>query len=141
MTTNGIALKRKLSALKTHGLDHLNISLDTLDPLQFQLMTRRNGLDKVLGSIQQALELGYTRIKLNVVVIKGVNEAQLTKFVELTRRLPVYVRFIEYMPFGGIITFRISYCYRKCMEWVEIFGLQGYAGAYSIRLPTSSKGL
>jgi molybdenum cofactor biosynthesis enzyme MoaA len=101
MTTNGIALKRHLKSLHESGMDQLNISLDTLDPFQFTLMTRRNGIDKVLGSVQEALSLGFPAVKINVVVINKVNDEQILKFVELTRNLPIYVRFIEFMPFGG----------------------------------------
>ncbi|KAJ3021817.1 Molybdenum cofactor synthesis protein 1 [Thoreauomyces humboldtii] len=101
MTTNALALKRKLSALQDRGLDQLNISLDTLDPLQFELMTRRRGFEHVMDSIRTAAALGFKPLKLNAVVIKGVNDAEIVKFVELTRNLPLYVRFIEYMPFGG----------------------------------------
>lgn len=105
ITTNGIALKNKLHELKVNGLDQLNISLDTLDPLQFALMTRRNGLEKVLNSINQALSEGFSAVKINVVVINGVNDSEIEKFIELTRSLPVYVRFIEFMPFDGKIPF------------------------------------
>ncbi len=101
MTTNGIVIKRHLKMLREYGLDQLNISLDTLDTHQFQLLTRRNGLDKVLSAINGALEIGIPQVKINVVVMNGVNDGEVLKFVELTRHLPVAVRFIEYMPFGG----------------------------------------
>jgi molybdenum cofactor biosynthesis enzyme MoaA len=101
MTTNGIALHRKLDRLKECGLNALNISLDTLDPLQFQLMTRRQGLDAVLKSLDKAVALNFDAVKLNVVVIKGVNDKELLSFVDMTKSLPIYVRFIEYMPFDG----------------------------------------
>ena len=101
MTTNGIALFRKLELLKSAGLNALNISLDTLDPYQFQLMTRRKGLDAVLKSLDKAVSLNFDALKLNMVVIKGVNHEEILSFVEMTRNLPIYVRFIEYMPFDG----------------------------------------
>ena len=101
MTTNGIALHRKLDRLKDSGLNALNISLDTLDPFQFQLMTRRNGLDAVLKSLDKAVNLKFDSVKLNVVVINGVNDNEILSFVNLTKSLPIYVRFIEYMPFDG----------------------------------------
>ncbi|KAJ3341270.1 hypothetical protein HDU91_000726 [Kappamyces sp. JEL0680] len=102
MTTNGIALKRKLPLLKEHGLDHLNISLDTLDPFKFQLMTRRQGHDAVLASIHQAVDLDFAAVKINVVVINKVNSSEVLDFVRLTKDLPITVRFIEYMPFDGM---------------------------------------
>ena len=64
MTTNGITLARKLSQLKEAGLDHLNISLDTLVPAKFEFITRRKGFDRVLLAIDKALELGYSSVKV-----------------------------------------------------------------------------
>ncbi|KAI8587687.1 molybdenum cofactor biosynthesis protein 1 [Geranomyces variabilis] len=101
MTTNALALKRKLPALKARGLDQLNISLDTLDPFKFELMTRRRGFEHVMDSIHAAVAEGFHPVKLNAVVIKNVNDMEVVRFVELTKDLPIYVRFIEYMPFGG----------------------------------------
>ena len=101
ITTNGIALKRKLPLLKLNGLDQINISLDTLDPLKFQLLTRRPGHHLVMDSIESALDLGFESVKLNVVVINKVNDGEIIDFVELTKNLPIYIRFIEYMPFDG----------------------------------------
>nr|KAJ3418727.1 Molybdenum cofactor synthesis protein 1 [Polyrhizophydium stewartii] len=101
MTTNGVALKRKLPALLASGLDQLNISLDTLDPVRFEQMTRRKGLDAVLDSIRAAVDMPFLAVKLNAVVIKGTNDDELAGFVRMTRDLPLYVRFIEYMPFDG----------------------------------------
>ncbi|BFZ54971.1 Molybdenum cofactor synthesis protein 1 [Savitreella phatthalungensis] len=101
MTSNGIALKRKLPHLVAAGLTHLNISLDTLDPHQYTLVTRRRGLEAVLESIDLALELGVQPLKINCVLIKGVNDREMLDFVEMTRDRDLEVRFIEYMPFDG----------------------------------------
>lgn len=86
--------------LKEKGLDQINISLDTLDPLKFELMTRRKGHEVVLDSIREAVNHGF-EVKLNVVVINKVNDDEIIDFVKMTREMPIYVRFIEYMPFGG----------------------------------------
>jgi GTP 3',8-cyclase len=83
LTTNGISLIRKLDEMVEYGLTGLNISLDTLDPFQYQIMTRRKGL------------------KINCVVMRGINEKEIIRFVELTRDKDIEVRFIEYMPFDG----------------------------------------
>ncbi|KAK4050943.1 hypothetical protein OIO90_004919 [Microbotryomycetes sp. JL221] len=104
MTSNGIALKRKLPALVEAGLTHLNISLDTLDPFKYELMTRRRGFQAVMDSVDLALELRAARrqllkVKLNVVVINGVNDKEVASFVEMTRDKDLTIRFIEYMPF------------------------------------------
>ncbi|SPO34904.1 related to molybdenum cofactor biosynthesis protein 1 B [Pseudozyma flocculosa] len=102
ITSNGISLARKLDGLVASGLTHLNVSLDTLDPFKFEFMTRRRGFDAVMKSIDRALELGVQSLKLNVVVIKGLNDGHdVLDFVEFTRDKPVTVRFIEYMPFDG----------------------------------------
>ncbi|KAJ3213742.1 hypothetical protein HDU67_002540 [Dinochytrium kinnereticum] len=102
ITTNGIVLKRKLEDLKSNGLDHINVSLDTLDPLKFELMTRRRGHQTVLSAIRAAVEMGFKSVKVNAVVIRKVNDQEVTDFVEtFTKDLPIYVRFIEYMPFDG----------------------------------------
>uniref|UniRef100_T1J5S9 cyclic pyranopterin monophosphate synthase n=1 Tax=Strigamia maritima TaxID=126957 RepID=T1J5S9_STRMM len=101
MTTNGIVLKRKLSALRQAGLDALNISLDTLVPVKFEFITRRNGWKKVIEGIDCALELGYDPVKINCVVMRGLNEDEINDFVAFTKDKKVDVRFIEYMPFDG----------------------------------------
>ncbi|KAJ2793546.1 Molybdenum cofactor synthesis protein 1 [Coemansia helicoidea] len=101
MTTNGIAVRRKLPLLRAAGLDGLNISLDTRDPRKFELFTRRNGCDHVLRAIADAGGLGFDFVKVNVVVMRGQNEDEVPAFVEMTHDDNVDVRFIEYMPFDG----------------------------------------
>ncbi|KIZ00996.1 Molybdopterin biosynthesis protein CNX2 [Monoraphidium neglectum] len=101
MTSNGVALKRQLPQLQEAGLNALNISLDTLRPDRFEALTRRAGHGKVLASIEEALRLGFAPLKVNVVVMRGVNDDEIIDFSELTRDAPLNVRFIEYMPFDG----------------------------------------
>ncbi|GMH36095.1 hypothetical protein BSKO_03963 [Bryopsis sp. KO-2023] len=101
ITTNGLAVSRKLEALKAAGLGALNISLDTLKPERFEIFTRRRGHDRVLNTIYKAIDLGFHPVKVNVVVMKGQNDDEINDFVELTRNRPLNVRFIEYMPFDG----------------------------------------
>ncbi|KAK3241229.1 GTP 3',8-cyclase, mitochondrial [Cymbomonas tetramitiformis] len=101
LTTNGIILDRHLPSLASAGLAAVNISLDTLLPHRFELLTRRKGLHRVLHSIDAALEAGIPTVKVNCVVTRGVNEDELLDFVEMTRDKPINVRFIEYMPFDG----------------------------------------
>jgi len=101
MTTNGIVLARKLPALHKAGLNLLNISLDTLDPDKFVLITRRNGHEKVLESIQMAIDMAYRPVKINCVVMRGINDNEIGDFVAMTENKPIEVRFIEYMPFDG----------------------------------------
>ncbi|CAL8469439.1 g8980 [Coccomyxa elongata] len=101
LTTNGLTLSRKLAALQAAGLNLLNISVDTLKPDRFENMTRRRGHERVMSAIHDAVALGYDPVKVNVVVMRGINDDELCDFVELTRDAPLNVRFIEYMPFDG----------------------------------------
>ncbi|KAG1904780.1 uncharacterized protein F5891DRAFT_1012814 [Suillus fuscotomentosus] len=102
MTTNGIALHRRLPLYIENGLTHLNLSLDTLDPFKFEIMTRRPGHDAVLRSLSAALySQGLRSVKLNVVIIKGLNDSEVLDFVKLTTDQNISVRFIEFMPFTG----------------------------------------
>ena len=105
ITTNGINLSRKLDDMVRAGLSAVNLSLDTLDPLQFQIMTRRKGFEAVMRTIDRILELKRSganiRLKVNCVVMHGINEDQIIPFVELGKNLDLEVRFIEYMPFSG----------------------------------------
>ncbi|XP_009771540.1 GTP 3',8-cyclase, mitochondrial [Nicotiana sylvestris] len=101
MTTNGITLGKKLPKLKDSGLNLVNISLDTLVPAKFEFMTRRKGHQRVMESIDAAVELGYNPVKVNCVVMRGFNDDEICDFVELTRERPINVRFIEFMPFDG----------------------------------------
>ncbi|XP_057219129.1 molybdenum cofactor biosynthesis protein 1 isoform X3 [Triplophysa rosa] len=101
VTTNGMTLTRLLPALKKAGLDLLNISMDSLVPAKFEFITRRKGFHKVMEGIEKAIEMGYNPVKVNCVVMRGLNEDELLDFVLLTEKKPLDVRFIEYMPFDG----------------------------------------
>ncbi|KAF2418046.1 molybdenum cofactor biosynthesis prote [Tothia fuscella] len=105
LTTNGLLLHRKLDAMVEAGLTGVNMSLDTLDPFQFQIMTRRKGFDAVMRSIDRILEMNKLgagiKLKINCVVMRGMNEREIIPFVEMGREKDIEVRFIEYMPFGG----------------------------------------
>ncbi|TVY53461.1 Molybdenum cofactor biosynthesis protein 1, partial [Lachnellula cervina] len=105
ITTNGISLHRKLDSMAEAGLTGVNLSLDTLDPWQFQIMTRRKGFEAVMKSIERILEMnklgGRIKLKINCVVMRGMNEREILPFVEMGREQDIEVRFIEYMPFDG----------------------------------------
>ena len=105
LTTNGISLHRKLDAMVEAGLTAVNLSLDTTDPFQFTLMTRRNGHEAVMKSIDRILEMNRLgagiKLKINCVVMRGLNEREIIPFVEMGQHQDLEVRFIEYMPFGG----------------------------------------
>ncbi|KAJ5751343.1 hypothetical protein N7533_008371 [Penicillium manginii] len=105
LTTNGISLHRKLDDMVQAGLTGVNLSLDTLDPFQFQIMTRRSGFEAVMKSIDRILEMNRLgagiKLKINCVVMRGLNDREIIPFVEMSRELPIEIRFIEYMPFDG----------------------------------------
>ena len=100
ITTNAILVDRFINTLKENGIRNINASLDSLDPQKFNLITRRNEFKKVFENIHLLVKEGFN-VKLNVVLIKGFNEDEIIDFVELTKQLPIVVRFIEFMPFNG----------------------------------------
>lgn len=101
ITTNGLLLAKKMERLQAAGVNLLNISLDTLRADRFESMTRRKGFDLVMKAIDSAIEKGFDPVKINCVVMRGVNDDELLDFVAWTRDLPIEVRFIEFMPFDG----------------------------------------
>lgn len=100
LTTNAIKLAERLDELIGAGLRSVNISLDSLHAERFKLMARRDGLDKVLENIELAHTKGL-HVKVNMVVMQGINEDEILPFVELTREKDLHIRFIEFMPFAG----------------------------------------
>jgi cyclic pyranopterin phosphate synthase len=100
LTTNGVLLKDFAASLKKAGLNRVNISLDTLNVGKFQQITRLGNIVRVHEGIDAALAAELEPVKLNVVIIKGVNDNEILDFVELTRNRPLHVRFIELMPIG-----------------------------------------
>jgi len=101
MTSNAVALADKASSLKKAGLDRINISLDSLSSEKFEKITRRRAVSYVLAGIEAALEADLKPVKINMVVMKGINDNEILDFVELSRNKELNIRFIEYMPLGG----------------------------------------
>ena len=100
LTTNALSLHKHLDALIEAGLRSINISLDTFDAERFKQIARRDGFGTVWANIRSAMSRGI-RVKVNMVVMRGVNDDEILRFMELTREHPVHVRFIEFMPFAG----------------------------------------
>ncbi len=98
MTTNGVALPLLVDELKSAGLNRLNISCDSLNRDRFYQMTRRDDLPRVLEGIKAAQRAGFSPIKINVVLIRGVNDSEIVDFARFGRDNNVGVRFIEFMP-------------------------------------------
>ncbi len=105
MTTNGILLGKLARPLKDAGLQRVNVSVDTLDPVQFKRITRWGNLDDVWNGICAAEEAGLTPIKINAVVVRGFNDDAVADLARLTLDHPWAVRYIEMMPFGDVADF------------------------------------
>ncbi|WP_145322309.1 GTP 3',8-cyclase MoaA [Paenibacillus xylanexedens] len=100
LTTNGIYLAAYADLLKAAGLTRVNISLDSLKPERFASITRGGKVQRVLDGIKASQKAGFHPIKLNVVLMKGVNDDEVEDFLRMTRDEPIHIRFIEYMPIG-----------------------------------------
>jgi len=107
LTTNGILLRDMAQALRNAGVERLNISLDSLKPETFRQITRTGELSQVLDGILAAEDAGFPPVKINMVVMRGVNDDELLDFAALTLKKPYTIRFIEYMPT------------LKCQGWQE----------------------
>lgn len=108
MTTNGILLDRLAKPLKEAGLERVNISVDTLDPEKFQRLTRWGKLEQVWQGVEAADAAGLTPIKINAVVVRGYNEADVVDLARLSYEHPWQIRFIEMMPFGGATDLQLN---------------------------------
>src|SRR5581483_11690693 len=97
----GLLLDDHARSLYDAGLRRINISLDTLDPDRFRQLTRRDGLDAVLNGIAAAREAGFRPIKVNAVIIRGVNEQDVVALARWARDEGIEMRYIEYMPIGA----------------------------------------
>ncbi|HET8860934.1 GTP 3',8-cyclase MoaA [Marivirga sp.] len=100
ITTNAVLIHKYIDELIAAGVRSVNISLDTLNPETFQKVTKRNQFQQVWNNILLMLEKGL-RVKINAVAISGIIEKEILDFIELTKDMPLHVRFIEFMPFEG----------------------------------------
>lgn len=100
LTTNGILLDKYFDLFEEIGLKKINISLDTLDKAKNAFITKRDYYDKIMRNIHEGITRGF-QLKLNVVLIKGVNDKEINDFIDLTKSQNIGVKFIEFMPFKG----------------------------------------
>ena len=100
ITTNGILVDQYLNDFKQTGLRAVNVSLDSLDEKSFERISRRNYFQRIVSNIHLLVNEGF-QTKINVVVMRGVNDHEIIDFINYTRDLPVQIRFIEFMPFDG----------------------------------------
>lgn len=98
MTTNGATLALVANDLRSAGLQRLNVSLDTLDADRFLELTKRNELQRVLEGIDAAVAAGFDPVKVNAVLMRGINHDEIVSFLEMGRAKGVTIRFIEFMP-------------------------------------------
>jgi len=107
LTTNGVLLPKYANELKAAGVNRVNISLDSLNNITYNEITRMDLLDEALKGVQVALETGFDNVKINAVLIGGINDNEIRSILELTRKHKVNVRFIEIMPIG------------ECSDWAK----------------------
>jgi GTP 3',8-cyclase len=149
ITTNGIRLHEFLDQFERIGLSSLNISLDTLDQAKFHLLTKRDYFRKVYENILLAVSKKF-HVKINVVVLKNINDNEILDFVEWTKDLPIHVRFIEFMPFDGnkwqnekVVTwqeildlvtnkYQIQPLQREVHETVKKYMVEGHQGTFAV---------
>jgi len=101
MTTNGLLLAEKAKELRSAGLGRVTVSLDTLKPERFEALARSRDHRLVLAGIEEAAGLGFSALKIDSVIIRGVNEDEMVPLLDYGRRVGAEVRFIEYMDVGG----------------------------------------
>lgn len=148
-TSNGVFVNKWLRQIVEAGISSVNISLDTLDTSRFLVLTKRDNLSVVLENIRLLL-LENIGVKINVVVMKGINDDEINDFVEWTKDTPVHVRFIEFMPFSGnrwnsdkvftgeAILQRIAakYAVRKLQDapndTAKRYAIEGHTGTFAI---------
>ena len=105
LTTNGAFLKKYVLELKQAGLSRVNVSLDTLKLDKFRYITRLGELKTVLEGIEVAKEAGFEPVKINTVIMRGINDDEVLDFAKMTYEDGWHVRFIELMPFKGVAEF------------------------------------
>ncbi|BDQ12003.1 GTP 3',8-cyclase MoaA [Sediminibacterium sp. TEGAF015] len=149
MTTNATRIHLFIDELKEAGIHSLNISLDTLQREKFQLLTRRDQFDQVKSNIDLLLAHGFN-LKINVVVVKGMNAHEITDFIAWTKNTPLQIRFIEFMPFDGnkwnseklvtlqemleIIgkTYRIAPAMNEPNDTSKRFSIENHSGSFAV---------
>lgn len=98
LTTNGVLLQQKAEELKAAGLDRVNVSVDSLEADNYRQITGYNFLPRVVEGIQKAIDVGLQPVKINSVILRGINHSQIVALAGMSIDLPVTVRFIEYCP-------------------------------------------
>ena len=144
MTTNGVLLAEQAQALRQAGLHRVTVSLDTVRPERFRALAGRDSLGKVLEGVEAAAQAGFPNLKLDSVIIRGVNDDEPADLIEYGRRAGAEVRFIEYMDVGGATRWAMDkvFARKEILERlarrygaIEPVEEQGAAPAERFRLP------
>lgn len=112
LTTNGVLLPQRIDDWRAAGLSHLNVSVDALDRARFAEITGHDRLPHILDGIERALALGLSAVKLNAVLLRGLNDDQLPAFLDYLRDRPISLRFIELMQTGDNLEYFRRHHYR-----------------------------
>jgi cyclic pyranopterin phosphate synthase len=159
LTTNGVLLAPIAARLRQAGLHRINISLDTLKRDRFAQIARMDKFDAALSGLHAAVEAGFAPIKLNMVMMRGVNDDEILDFVELTKTNDYHVRFLEYMPIGQVTPYEWKAKYvgndevmqRICSKFLiddvntqqtstaRVFRVKGAVGTIGVISPISHK--
>lgn len=149
ITTNATRIDTHLDTLLASSIRSINVSLDTLQRDKFFFITKRDQFDKVIENINLLLKHNF-HVKINIVVMKGINDQEINDFIEWTRDFPIHVRFIEFMPFSGnnwksdkVLTMneilniiQSKYSYSKIQDakndTAKNFEIQGHKGTFAM---------
>ena len=151
LTTNGMLLPEMAQDLKAAGVSRLNISINSMNPANYAKITSSDTLERVTAGIRAAEETGFTGTKINVVLIKDMNDGEIPAFVELTKEKPITVRFIELMPMGLLKDWAVRHyisadkVLEACPELVpeegagvaRLYRIPGYMGRVGLIRPLS----
>jgi cyclic pyranopterin phosphate synthase len=145
LTTNGLLLEAQAKALKDAGLSRITVSLDTLKPERFREISRRDGLSDVLSGIEAARSAGFPELKLDSVIVRGINDDELFDLLDFGKTIGAEVRFIEYMDVGGATRWSPERVFskREMLAVIEersgapapLIDLESWAPAKRFRLP------
>jgi cyclic pyranopterin phosphate synthase len=119
ITTNGVLVHQFIDQFKSSGISSVNVSLDSMKADRFRAMTYRDDFTRVFANIHLLISEGF-HVKVNMVVMKGINDEEVIDFVKFTEHLPVHIRFIEFMPFDGNAWSRDKlFSYKEMLETIR----------------------
>lgn len=133
LTTNGILLKKYAEELKKSGLKRVNVSLDSLNQDRYKFITRQGRLDDVVDGIRESLKVGFSPLKINVLLLDGINKDEIINFLRLTLENDVCVRFLEFMPVNSFFKVENFISCQAVLEIAKEF-------SYIEELPNSGNG-